>query len=87
MMKQSLILSVLVVTGLLTACEKSDTDAALEQTQNVVRDAAEATKDAASDAAEATKEATGEAMEYTGDKVREAGEAVSEAGKSMQTSE
>ncbi len=86
-MNRILILTVIVVSGLLTACEKSDTDAALEKAQNVAHDAAQATKDAASDAAEATKEATGEAMEYTGDKVREAGEAVSEAGKSMQTSE
>jgi len=86
-MNRLLILTVIVVSGLLTACEKSDTDAALEKAQNVAHDAAQATKDAASDAAEATKEATGEAMEYTGDKVREAGEAVSEAGKSMQTSE
>ena len=86
-MNRLLILTVIVVSGLLTACEKSDTDAALEKAQNVAHDAAQATKDVASDAAEATKEATGEAMEYTGDKVREAGEAVSEAGKSMQTSE
>ena len=87
MMNRVLILTVLVVSGLLSACEKSDTDAALDKAQNMAHEAAEATKDAASEAAEATKEATGEAMEYTGDKVQDAGEAVSEAGKSMQTPE
>jgi ElaB/YqjD/DUF883 family membrane-anchored ribosome-binding protein len=75
-MNRLLVLTVLVMSGLLTACEKSDTDATLEKAG-----------DAASDAAEATKEATGAAMEYSGDKMREAGEAVSETGKSMQTGE
>jgi hypothetical protein len=86
-MNRFLVLTVLVMSVLLTACEKSDTDAAMEKANDVATDAAEATKNAASDAADATKEATGEAMEYSGDKVREAGEAVSETGKSMQTPE
>jgi hypothetical protein len=71
-MKRLMVMTILVMSGLLGACERSDT---------------EATLDKAGDAAKATKEATGAAMEYTGDKMREAGEAVSETGKSMQTAE
>ena len=71
------IVIMLVMSGLLTACEKSD------DTQTTLEKAGEV----ASEAAEATKEATGEAIEYTGDKMQQAGEAVSETGQSMQTPE
>jgi predicted small secreted protein len=86
-MKRFLISAVMVMSVLLTACEKSDTDATLEKAHDVATDAAEATKNAVSEAADATKEGTGQAMEYTGEKVQEAGEAVSETGKSMQNPE
>ena len=86
-MNRFLVITVLVMSVLLSACEKSDTDAALEKAHDVATDAAEATKNAASKAAESTKEATGQAMEYTGEKVQDAGEAISETGKSMQTPE
>ena len=76
-MNRFFVISVLVMSGLLTACEKSD------DTQTTLEKAGEV----ASDAAQATKEATGEAIEYTGDKMQQAGEAVSETGESMQTSE
>lgn len=75
-MKRLMVMTILVMSGLLSACEKGDTEATLDKAGN-----------AASDAANATKEATGAAVEYTGDKMREAGEAVSETGKSMQTAE
>jgi ElaB/YqjD/DUF883 family membrane-anchored ribosome-binding protein len=76
-MNRFLILAILVMSGLLTACEKgSDTETTLDKAADV-----------ASDAAKATKETTGEAIEYTGDKMQQAGEATSEAGKSMQTPE
>jgi ElaB/YqjD/DUF883 family membrane-anchored ribosome-binding protein len=71
-----MVITVLVMSSLLGACERSDTEATLDKAG-----------DAASDAAKATKEATGAAMEYTGDKMRDAGEAVSETGKTMQTPE
>jgi hypothetical protein len=76
-MNRFFVITVLVMSGLLTACEKSD------DTQTTLEKAGEV----ASDAAQATKEATGEAIEYTGDKMQQAGEAVSETGESMQTSE
>jgi uncharacterized protein YgiB involved in biofilm formation len=87
LMNRILTVAVLAASGLFAACEKSDTDAALETAKDVASDTAEATKDIAHDVTQTTKEATGEAMEYTGDKVREAGEAMSETGKSMQTPE
>jgi hypothetical protein len=70
-------LTVLVMSGLISACEKSDdTQTTLEKVGEV-----------ASDATDATKEATGEAIEYTGDKMQQAGEAMSETGESMKTAE
>ena len=75
-MKRFLVLTVLVVSGLLTACEKGDTETTMEKAADV-----------AGDAADATKKAAGEAMEITGDKMQEAGEAVSETGESMKTPE
>jgi major membrane immunogen (membrane-anchored lipoprotein) len=76
-MNRFLVLTVLVMSGLLTACEKGDTDdATLEKAGDI-----------ASEAADATKKATGEAIEYTGDKMQQAGESVSETGESMQTPE
>jgi predicted small secreted protein len=75
-MNRFFVLTVLVMSGLLAACERSDTDTAMEKTRDVT-----------SETAEDAKKATGEAMEYTGDKMREAGEAVSDTGKSMQTPE
>jgi len=75
-MNRFLVLTVLVMSGLLTACEKGDTDATLEKAGDI-----------ASETADATKKATGEAIEYTGDKMQQAGESVSETGESMQTPE
>jgi len=75
-MKRFLVLTVLVVSGLLTACEKGDTETTMEKAADV-----------AGDAADATKKAAGESMEITGDKMQEAGEAVSETGESMKTPE
>jgi len=75
-MKRFLVLTVLVMSGLLTACEKGDTETTMEKAADV-----------AGDAADATKKAAGEAMEITGDKMQEAGEAVSETGESMKTPE
>ena len=76
-MKRLLILTVLMMSGLITECEKSD------DTQTTLEKAGEV----AGDAANATKEAAGEAIEYSGDKMQEAGEAVSETGESMQKPE
>jgi|GEM_PF-2749713 ElaB/YqjD/DUF883 family membrane-anchored ribosome-binding protein len=76
-MKRFLILTVLMMSGLITACEKSD------DAQTTLEKAGEV----AGDAADATKEAAGEAIEYSGDKMQEAGEAVSETGESMQKPE
>jgi len=76
-MNRFLVLSILVMSGLLTACEKSsDTETTLDKAADV-----------AGDAATATKEATGEAIEYTGDKMQQAGEAMGETGESMQKPE
>jgi len=75
-MNRFLLLTVLVVSALLTACEKGGTETTMEKAADV-----------ASDAADTVKEATGEAIEYTGDKMQQAGEAMSETGESMQTSE
>jgi len=75
-MKRFLVLTVLVMSGLLTACEKGDTETTMEKAADV-----------AGDAADATKKAAGESMEITGDKMQEAGEAVSETGESMKTPE
>jgi major membrane immunogen (membrane-anchored lipoprotein) len=75
-MNRFLVLTVLVMSGLLTACEKSDTETTMDKAADV-----------ASDAADASKKATGEVIEYTGDKMQQAGEAMSETGESMQTPE
>jgi len=75
-MKRFLVLTVVLMSGLLTACDKAETETTMEKAADV-----------ASEAADATKDATGEAMEYTGDKMQEAGEAVSETGESMKTPE
>jgi len=75
-MNRFLVLTILVMGGLLTACEKGDTETTMEKAADV-----------ASETADATKKATGEAIEYTGDKMQQAGEAMSETGESMKTPE
>jgi len=50
-MNRLFVVTVLVVSGLLAACEKGDTDAALEKARTTAHETAEATKEAAGSAA------------------------------------
>jgi predicted small secreted protein len=65
-MKRFLILTVLMMSGLITACEKSD------DAQTTLEKAGEV----AGDAADATKEAAGEKMQEAGEAVSETGESM-----------